>query len=164
MLGAPQFDGHWICWSNCQGCILPPCPQGHDRHGQGVFCQEKKLMKGFSLMPYSWFQKKTWEKSYLCLPQQVKRGYSRTFFLANSWLLRKESQQLQDLIARARKCSHERHITPPWQWLEAEVKLVEGNCSLPHPRSLLLHATSYPPFQNNTKTLKIPASSCLKRR
>ena len=54
--------------------------------------------------------------------------------------------------------SHKFQITPPSQWLEAEVKFVKGNCSLPHPRSLLLLATSYPPFLNKTEPLK---NTCL---
>ena len=105
-----------------------------------VFLSRKKLTKGFSLNATFLFSKtkwKTWEtdNSYLCLPQLVKRGYfnSRTFFVINSWLLRKGSQQFfspkkiteifwnfnrnftEDLSAR-QECSHKLHITPPWQW------------------------------------------------
>ena len=60
---------------------------------------------------------------------------------------------------QGQECSHKFHITPPSQWLEAyEVKLVKGNCSLPHPRSLLLLATSHPPFLNKTEPLE---NTCL---
>ena len=81
-----------------QGCILPPYPQGY---GQGGFFAQKKVDEGFksnATLLFSKLKWKIWEtdKSYLCLPQQVKRGcsISRTFFLANSWVLRKGSKQL----------------------------------------------------------------------
>ena len=62
-----------------------------------VFWSRKKLMKYFSLNATGLLSKtkkwKTWktDKSYLCLPQLVKRGCfnTMTFFLVNSWLLKK---------------------------------------------------------------------------
>ena len=74
-----------------QGCILPPCPQGH---GQGGFLSRKRIDERFQSNATFSFSKIKWktletDKSYLCLPQQIKSGYlnSITFFLANSWLL-----------------------------------------------------------------------------
>ena len=91
----------WLSSFKRQGCILPPCPQGH---GQGGLLWRKEIYGRFQSLATFIFSKmkwKTWEtdKSYLCLSQQVKRGYLNStnfFLLANSWLLRKGSRYLNN--------------------------------------------------------------------
>ena len=130
--------------TSIQRCILPPCPQGH---GQGGFLSRKKIHERLQSNATFLFSKIKWktcetDKSYLCLPQQVKRVYlnSRAFFLAHSGLLRKGSEQLfshKDLLKfskfsieilqriweQGQECLHKLHNTPPSQWLESEVQL-----------------------------------------
>ena len=67
----------WLSSFKRQGCIRPPCPQGH---GQGGFLLRKEIYGRYQSLATFIFSKmkwKTWEtdKSYLCLSQQVKRGY-----------------------------------------------------------------------------------------
>ena len=86
------------CVPCMQGCSFYPVPRAMARV---VFVSIKKIDERFQSNATFLFSKnkwKTWEtdKSYLCLPQQVKRGglNFKNFFLANSRLLRMGSQQL----------------------------------------------------------------------